>query len=472
VDGSIDQSTTTNVGNQAPAVGDWVTPAVLSGVLDLFCKAVSVDFIQQLKQELGLKTRKCIYDLPLVMWLMMVQRWDGKATLSTSVQQVAEKRPAVLMGDHKRIREGTVKVHTGAYSDARHNLPVAASEKVGDRVFEVTMQTRPAALPGWERWVFVLDGSSQETPHTVELAKAYPPARNRRRKSHWPKLRLLVAQELTTAIAVRPCWGPMYGAKAVSEQALTEQMLDRLPELSVLMGDINFGVFTAAFACTQHRHDVLFRMQPSRAQALGKGLTLTPGTEHQVCWRPSRWERKQHPELPADACVRGRLIVERVTTSAGKSSLLYFFTTLDLAVEQILELYGQRWNVETDIRSLKHTLHLQMLRCQSPDMIAKELILAIAGYNLVRAVMNEAAQQNQLNPRRLSFSRCQDVVNAALPGLDAAQSPAEYQERVQRMIQRVACCKLPDRSQRRPSPRAIWGHGSKFPKRKALTTET
>ena len=38
-------------------------------------------------------------------------------------------------------------------------------------------------------------------------------------------MRVLVAQELTTAVAGRPCWGPMYGAQAVSEQALTEEML-------------------------------------------------------------------------------------------------------------------------------------------------------------------------------------------------------------------------------------------------------
>jgi len=37
--------------------------------------------------------------------------------------------------------------------------------------------------------------------------------------------RMLLAQELTTAIAGRPCWGPMYGSQAVSEQALTEQIL-------------------------------------------------------------------------------------------------------------------------------------------------------------------------------------------------------------------------------------------------------
>src|SRR5664280_215518 len=104
------------------------------------------------------------------------------------------------------------------------------------------------------------------------------------------------------------------------------------------------------------------------------------------------------------------------------------------------------------------TLNLPMLRCQSADMIAKELILAITGYHLVRAVMNVATQQNGLNPRRRSFSRSQDVVNAALPGVDAASSPEEYQVRLQRMLRLVASCKLPDRRRRATTPRQSLDH--------------
>jgi len=472
VDGPTCQLPTTGLDNQSESAREVLSPADVSGVLDLFRQAASDEFFQHLKKELKLTSRRRIFDLPLVMWLMMVQRWDVKGTLSTAVQQVVEKRPAGLLGDHKRIRENKVSVHTGAYSDARQRMPVAAAEKVADRVFQHLVQTRRAALPDWDRRVFILDGSSLELPHTEELVKAYPPGSNQYGESHWPVMRVLVAQELTTAVAGRPCWGPMYGAQAVSEQALTEEMLQRLPEQSVLLGDINFGVFTVAFASRQAGHDVLLRLQPERAGMIGRGWALTSGTDREVVWQPSAWERKQHPELPADANVRGRLIVEQVTASSGESVMLYFFTTLDLTVEQILQLYGQRWGVETDLRSLKQTLHLDMLRCQSPDMIAKELILAITGYNLVRAVMNTAAEQNRLDPRRLSFSRAQDVVNAALPGLEASQSPAEYRARLQRMIQRVACCKLPDRSKRRSSPRQTWGHHRKFPKRKATSKQT
>jgi len=45
-------------------------------------------------------------------------------------------------------------------------------------------------------------------------------------------------------------------------------------------------------------------------------------------------------------------VVQQVKASDGSSVTLYLFTTLSLPVEQLLQLYGQRWNVETDLRSL------------------------------------------------------------------------------------------------------------------------
>jgi putative transposase len=400
---------------------DWRLRSIsgISSVLDIYCEAISGVFFKQMERELGLSSRQRVFALPLVVWLMISQRLDPKATLSSAVQQVVQQRPRELLSDHKRLREGTVSCHTGAYSDARLAMPVLVAETVADRVLEHLQLSRREALPGWGRRVFILDGSSLEMPHTPELAQAYPP----HPRSHWPVLLMLVAQELTTALAERPCWGPMYGSGAVSEQALTEQILERLPDNSVLMGDINFGVFSVAFAATRRDHDVLLRLQPNRAAALGRGLQLQSGLDREVCWHPSDYERRRHPDLPADACVRGRLIVQSVKTSDGSIVILCLFTTLRLTVEQLLHLYGQRWNVETDLRSLKRTVGLQVLRCKSVPMIAKELVLAIVGYNLVRAVMNSAAGQNNLDPRQLSFSRSQDVVNAALPGLAAATTP-------------------------------------------------
>src|SRR5580698_7143977 len=352
----------------------------LGGILDLYSDAVPPAFFDQLNRDLNLSSRQRVFALPLLIWLMISQRLDPKATLSSAVQQVVQRLPQALLSDHKRIREGTVSCHTGAFSDARQAVPVVVAERTADRVLNHLLQSRRDALPGWDRRVFVLDGTTLEMPHTAELVDAFPP----HPKSHWPVLLLLVAHDLTTGLAERPTWGPMYGPKAVSEQALTNRILDRLPDRSVLMGDINFGVFSVAFAATQRGHDMLLRLQPNRARAIGAGLPLQTGFDQQICWRPSAYERKRHPDLPADACVRGRLIVQQVTASDGSVVTLYLITTLDLDVDRLLQLYGQRWSVETDLRSLKRTVDLQILRCKSVDMIAKELILAITGYNLVR----------------------------------------------------------------------------------------
>jgi len=441
-------------------------------VLDLFQAALPASFFRKLESESGLPPgRRRIFTLPLVVWLMIVQRLDRKATLSKAVEQVVQKRPVGLLSDHKRIREGTVACHTGAYSDARKAMPVEVAYQVANQVFDYFLQTRREALVGFQRPVFVLDGSSLTAPHTGALVKAYPPAGGDRAISHWPVLRILVAHELTSGIAARPCWGPMYGEHAVSEQTLTEQIIGHLPANSVFLGDINFGVFTVAFAATQRHHDVLLRLEANRARAIAGGLPLTPGMDQQVSWRPSPYERKRHPSLPADACVHGRSIVRQVQASNGETVTLYLFTTLDLPVEQIVELYGQRWEVETDLRSLKRTLNLHMLSCKTPDMIAKELVLAVTAYNFVRAIMSLAAERADLDPRQLSYSRSEDVVTGALPGLDVAGSEAEYQTKVARMLYLVASCKLPNR--KRPSvPRQAWRRpSSKFPSRKALLAE-
>ena len=442
-----------------------------SGLLDLFVNALPESFFAQLHEEFKIPVRVRIFTLPLVMWLMISQRLDPKGTLSSAVQQVVQRRPRVLLSDHKRIREDKVSCSTTAYCDARHELPLKLIEKVADRVVDQLTLHRPQALPDWDRRVLVLDGTAVEAQHTPELVEAYPPAPNQYGASHWTVLKMVVADELTTGLIERPCWGPMYGPKPVSEQALAERIMSQLPAASVVMADINFGVFSVAYSTGQEGHDSLFRLQQRRALAMGRGLPMRPGTDAPFCWRPSRADRKSHPDLPADACVRGRLIYVRITSSNGASTDLYFFTTLDLPVEKILQLYGKRWNIETDFRSLKETLQLEILTSKSVEMVSKELILAIGAWNLVRAVMNAAATQYNLDPKRLSFSRCQDVVNAALPGLDAAPTTDEYQARLRRMLKLVASCKLPDRSGRPSYPRAVWGHSCKFPKRKAPPQE-
>ena len=116
-----------NISAAVSSLAESLSQDCLSGVLDLYRQAAPEEFFRQLEKELGLLSRRRIFNLPLVIWLMMVQYLDRKASLSTAVQQVAQMRPRALLPDHKRLREGTVSAHTGAYSDARQRMPPSGS---------------------------------------------------------------------------------------------------------------------------------------------------------------------------------------------------------------------------------------------------------------------------------------------------------------------------------------------------------
>jgi transposase len=163
--------------------------------------------------------------------------------------------------------------------------------------------------------------------------------------------------------------------------------------------------------------------------------------------------------------VEGRLLAFNLRHGRTREKL-YLFTTFDLPAEQISAMYDFRWNIETDLRSLKREVRIHMLEAKSPAMAEKELVLSVAAYNLTRAAMNTAGRALNLDPRQFSFSQAQDTMNAYLPVFANARSEAERQQIVEQMLRVFTQSKLPRRRKRRSYPRAVWPRPCSFPKRK------
>ena len=402
----------------------------------------------------------------VVIWLMMFQRLHHRGTLSVAVRELLCGSVKSLVCWREGIDGRDLSASTSAYSQARSRLPLEVAEKVSDTIFE-SLLAEPKVVPGLDRPMFLLDGSTLLLPHSEDLGRAYPPPRNQYGASHWSGMRVLVAHEVLSGLAVRPCWGPMDGPQAVSEQGLAKQMLPRLPAGSVVLGDRNFGVFSMAYHAREQEHPYLFRLTELRAQKLHGGVPPNTGTDKRMVWTCSREDRRSNPELAAGASVEGRLVAVKTLDANGKKQKLYFFTSLDLAVEQILKLYGYRWNIETDLRSLKREVRLHMLTAQSQDMVDKELVLGVAAYNLTRGAISEAAAVLHLSPRQFSFSMARDTLNAFLPLFAAAGSEEERRQIGRQMLRVMSQSLLPRRRKRRPSaPREIWPRPQGFPKRK------
>jgi hypothetical protein len=264
---------------------------------------------------------------------------------------------------------------------------------------------------------------------------------------------VVVLQDVQTGLALAPHWGPHHGAKAVGEQELALEAIPALPEQAVVIGDRNFGVFVIAWAAHQQRRDVLVRLTRQRAEALAGG-PFTAAGERPVCWKPTRFDRCGGP-FPKEAAVQGRLVCLEAQKDAPEP-FLYFFTTLTLKPQRLAELYRLRWNVETDLRSLKQTVRLQQLASRSCDMLAKELLMAVATYNLVRAVICLAAENAHLEPRRISFTSVYTLVETFLPDILTASSKRQWTQCWERILSIATAYKLPVRAKPRSYPRAVW----------------
>jgi putative transposase len=426
-------------------------------LLQLFAEMVPAGQWQELEEG---QKRTQIYTLPVVVAMMLLQRLNERGTQQEAVHQIAAGRLDHLLEDCKRVRDGKISQNTGGYARACERMAVEVVEKVCDQLLaELSKRIQPE--PELQVPLLLLDGSSLRLEHARELLEDFPPCSNQYSEGHWGMVRWVAFHDLQTGVPLRPAWGAMYGAEAVGEQQLTEEVIERAPTGSVIVGDGNFGVFSVAYAVVQRHHQVLFRLTKARAQALGGGELLPTG-ERKIIWYPSRWDRKAHPGLPEDAQVEGRLIA---VTRDGFRETLYLFTTLLDSWEKIVAWYAKRWNIELDLRTLKGTMRLHHLRGKSTEAVEKELLIAVVAYGLVRAFMTLAARRVGLPPRRLSFTRAYGLLNAMIGKLYTAAG-SEREQVYDRILDYMGQAKLPKRSKPRVYPRAVWRYGKGYPRRR------
>ena len=124
---------------------------------------------------------------------------------------------------------------------------------------------------------------------------------------------------------------------------------------------------------------------------------------------------EQYQHVPETLTLRE--VQFNVTAPGRRTEPLIIVTTLTdpgtYSKEDIAQLYRFRWNVELDILQIKQTLHLDHVRCKSPDMVRRELWVTLLAYNLIRKVIAASAVMHDRQPRHLGFTRaCQTILAA------------------------------------------------------------
>lgn len=154
--------------------------------------------------------------------------------------------------------------------------------------------------------------------------------------------------------------------------------------------------------------DSVLRLHQRRIPDFRRGRVL--GFEdHVVTWTkpvrcPKGLREEDYRRLPDSLKVRE--VRYRVETKGFRTQEVTLATTLLNAdiyfPEALAELYFLRWDVELNFRHIKITMHMDVLRCQSPKMVRTEIWVHLLAYNLIRSLMYGAARTGPERARQLS----------------------------------------------------------------------
>jgi hypothetical protein len=256
--------------------------------------------------------------------------------------------------------------------------------------------------------------------------------------------------------ATGPCEG-----KRTGETALLWRLAHCLRAGDVVIADRYFsGYFLLAWLIRQGV-DVVMRQHQLRHTDFRRGKRL--GVKDHVV----AWARPQQPPWMDDAtyATMPAILTLREARIGGLTLVTSLTAADDVSKQELLALYHARWQVELNLRSIKTVMQMDVLRCKTPAMVKKEIAVHLLAYNLVRAVMAQAAFLGQVLPRQLSFKAALQLIRAFEENLRHAPLARLTLCRAY-LLAGIAQLRLPDRPGRL-EPRVV----KRRPKQHALLTQ-
>ena len=357
----------------------------------------------------------------------------------------------------KQRRRRAISGDTGAYCLARARLPLALLGKIFSEL-SATLERRTGDAERWlgRRRVKILDGTGLSMPDTAANQKRWPQPGGQKPGCGFPLLRLAGLFCMGSGALLRYAFGNQHD----QENWLCRGVLGGLEKGDVLLADRGFCSYGLIGVMLARGVDCVMRLHQARPRDFRQGKRLGKDdrlvTWHKEGARKNNPWAAEHGSLPEVLTVR--LVRFRVEVPGFRTEQLYLATTLLDPVqyprEILADLYRARWNIELRYREIKTTMGAEVLRCKSPAMIERELCMNAIGYNLIRCVMQEAAQSHGVELARISFKGTLDTVRHFADALHAANGkPRRQRQFYDEMLAIIAGDTLPLRPER-AEPRA------------------
>jgi putative transposase len=355
------------------------------------------------------------------------------------------------------LERGPCSGNTGAYCRARAKLSAPVLRRLATEVADgCERQVDPEWL--WHgRHVYLLDGTTVSMPDTPANQAEYPQHPQQPAGLGFPMARLVVLLSLATGMLQDLALGP-YEGKETGETALLRTLLARFEPGAILLADRYFCSYFLIALLMERGLDFVTRIHQRRPVNFRRGWPLGPD-DHLVEWprpqRPAWMDPATYQRMPLWLEVRE--VHVQVRRPGFRVRSLVVVTTLKDAGQyprdDIAGLYASRWLVELDIRAIKITMGMDILRCKTPAMVRKEMWTCLLAYNLIRRALLQSARGACVSPRGLSFTAALQAIAAGWQVL-AVSTDALAAGLVEAALENLAGYTIGDRPGR-VEPRAV-----------------
>ncbi len=275
------------------------------------------------------------------------------------------------------------------------------------------------------RRVIVVDGTGVSMPDTPPNQEAWPQISSQKPGCGFPTARICACFSLESGALLSYA----IGNKKSHELPLFRKQWETFEQGDIFLGDKGFcSYFDIANLGKQGVDSVVTLARRTPVSAASSLKKLGP-EDLLITWKRPVYNANLSYSREAWAKRPKELILRQIKVTVPypgfRTREFYIVTTLlDAArypAEELAELYFKRWDVELFFRDIKTTMGMDILRCQTPEMIRKEILMHFIAYNCVRRLMYEAAEEADLEVRVVSFKGSLQALRNWEPHLNQAK---------------------------------------------------
>lgn len=423
-----------------------------------FSNILSAEVIAEGMKDVEYRDRYDIYSPSITLWAFLSQVLDPGHTLEAAVTRV-------IAFHLSQGREINISTNTAAYSNARKKLQEEVLAKlVRDSAEKLEEQFPKSWL--WKQLYHIklVDGSTVSMPDTPENQAVYPQPDTQKKGIGFPIARIVTVTSSATGAVLDLAIGP-YSGKETGEHALLRQLIDIFKKGDVALGDCYYASYFLIAMLMSRGVDIVFPMHAARDCDFREGNKLGQ-KDHIIRWlrpaKPEWMDQETYDNIQKDITVREVSIDSERAGFRTKRRILVttFLDPKHVSKNDLALLYGCRWWIELDLRSIKQTLQMDILRGKTPEMVRKEIWVHLLAYNMIRKIMAQAAHVHGKIPRELSFN----LALHAIKSFREAGILSENNERIYAALLKAISAKKIGNRPGRQEPRMVKRRPKAFPR--------